>query len=170
MSLLDGKTGIRKKLWFGIGALNVLFTILAAGTLVGPVVGIVLLLLLTMIVKGIAAISSLPASVRNIFSILAYAHLPVLLSVIVILPVEILTFGLFMFTKAPTPFMLKPISAVVLFSLDGAFAAWSLVLFSAGMKSLFDAKRSTVVRVVGIALFLYGGLLCAFTYFLAHLP
>jgi hypothetical protein len=105
-----------------------------------------------MLLTLVARIFRHPASLRNTFAVASYATVPLSLSAILILPVEILTFGRYLFTKAPSAYALKPVSFIALSTLDGLFAAWSLVLIVIGIRALLDVGWGRAAAVAAVSL------------------
>ncbi|HZY09578.1 MAG TPA: YIP1 family protein [Bacteroidota bacterium] len=121
-----------------------LLNILASGFFTGPFVGIITVVFFSVILVIIARILKIRVKLRNTMAVIAYALIPIVLSVILVLPIEILTFGTFFFTKNPSPLLLKPASYIVLLGLDGMFIMWSFILLTIGAKVLFEANWQTV--------------------------
>jgi hypothetical protein len=113
-----------------------LLNVIAAGTATGPFVGIAAVLVCSLLVRLWAGLLSSPARFWQIYAITSYALVPVTISAVLFLPIEFMTFGLYLFMKNPSPYVLKPASYVILMGLDGAFALWSAALLVAGWKSL----------------------------------
>ena len=143
-----------------------LLNVLVAGIAVGPFVGIFVVLLFSALLMSIAQMTGLTAKLKNTFGITAYALIPIVISLILVLPIEILTFGFYFFTKSPSPFLLKPVSYVVLMGLDGIFTLWSLVLLLTGIKILLNVRwvRACVLMLVSLSITIAGiaGLLHVF--------
>lgn len=118
-----------------------LLNLLIAGLVAGPVLGILVMLLITLLGVFASRLLGSPIGARNAFAVTAYALIPVALSVILVLPVEVLTFGQYFFTRNPSPYALKPLSAIMLFSLDGICVAWTLILFVVGYSVLVDRQK-----------------------------
>lgn len=118
-----------------------------AGIVVGPFAGIALVLFYSLLVKAMTASRGSTLRFGNAFAVYSYALVPVVLTVIFLLPVEIIAFGRFFFTNHPTPYSLSPVVYVCLIGLDALCAAWTLSLLAAGTKVLLDAswKRSLVL-------------------------
>jgi len=112
--------------------------ILGAGFVLGPVLGLIMLLLFAAVQKFIAKTLRLTTRFMNAVAIISYAMIPIALSVIFILPVEILTFGKLFFSTNPSPYLLKPTSYVALLMLDGTTILWSFVLYIYGVRALYD--------------------------------
>ena len=146
----------------GIGAMFALFwmfnvgeiadsfiNIIAAGLATGPVAGIVFAGVLTSLIMFVSNLYHAKGSFRNIFAVLAYALTPINLSVMVVLPFELLTFGVYLFTKTPSAFALNPTPYVILLALDGLCVLWSVLLLMIGLKVLF---ASTLWKAIVISL------------------
>jgi hypothetical protein len=131
-----------------------LLTLLAAGFAVGPPLGVILILAVSMLAWGMAKLLSVRLTLRNTFAVFAYSLVPVVLSLICVLPIEILTFGLFFFTRNPSPAVLKPTSYDVLLALDGLFLVWTLVLQHLGLRVLLEAGwvKTLLVQVVPLGI------------------
>ena len=125
-----------------------LLNIIAAGIATGPLVGICVVILCSLLVRLFSMLVSSPASFWQIYAITSYALLPITVSAILFLPIEFMTFGLFMFMKSPSPYLLKPASYVVLMGLDGLFALWSALLLVVGWQSLL---RTSWIKTVFIS-------------------
>jgi hypothetical protein len=94
---------------------------------------------------------------RTGYAILAYATTPVVLSLVFILPVELLTFGMYFFTHNPHPYVIKPLSYVLLLAFDGIAGVWALWLAVRGTTiaygtGLCHALTATAVAVGGVLL------------------
>ena len=139
-----------------IGDLDVsLPQLLATGFVVGPLVGFVTLLLLAVIQKLVAKTFRLDTRIMNAAAVIAYALVPVALSVIFILPIEILTFGKLFFSTNPSPYLLKPTSYIVLLALDGLTLFWSSFLYVLGIRALYDLGIRKALIVSGLTIAVY---------------
>jgi hypothetical protein len=134
------------------------FTIFAAGFLLGPVTGVLLLWALALLVKAMAAAQGLPLSARNAYAVYAYAMVPLVMTVLLILPLEVVAFGRFLFTAQPTPYSLRPMMYLALTGLDLLCALWTLALLIAGTRVLLDIawRRAAVTLLVPLLLLLAG--------------
>ena len=141
-----------------------LVNILGGGFAVGPFLGILTVLIFSLILILTTKLNGLDVKFRNTYATVAYVCVPVVLSFIFIFPVEIMTFGIFLFTKNPSPYSLKPMSYILLMILDGTFTAWSFVLLFVGIKALLDVPWLKVCRIVLLSLFLFGGLAVGIQY------
>jgi uncharacterized protein (DUF486 family) len=87
--------------------------------------------------------------------LLAYSLTPIALTLFVILPIELLTFGMYMFTGNPHPYSIKPVSYVIMVGFDSFVALWSVIL--AVLATRIGHQMSTqksILVVVGTIAFL----------------
>jgi len=122
-------------------ATNSLINFLAAGLAVSPFVGIATSLIIALLLKLTVIATGRHVSFRNAFSVIAYTQIPLVISVILVFPLELMTFGLFFFTTNPSPYQLKPIPYMLLIGLDGLFTFWSFLLVWFGIRKLTDGGR-----------------------------
>jgi hypothetical protein len=123
---------------------------LAAGIVVGPILGFVL--------PGVAhlvlTLSGVKVRFRNSLAALAYAVSPVVSSVVIILPIELALFGMYLFTSNPSPYALKPVAYVMLIGFDSLLALWSILLGVVGLKVVHQTSWAraaiAVVAVLGV--------------------
>lgn len=129
--------------------------LLVAGFVTGPVLGVTNLLVLSVVQMLIARVFGLLTKFKNTLAIVSYASVPIVLSVIFILPVEILTFGKFFFSTNPSPVTLKPVSYGLVLTLDGVSLLWSLGLYMYGTKILYDVSfsRAALIASITVAIF-----------------
>lgn len=128
-----------------------LINIILAGFTLGPPFGILIVLLFALIVRLTMRAQRVDGSYRNIVALSAYALIPVVTSVILILPIELMTFGTYFFTANPSPHMLKPVSYVIFMGLDGLLGLWSILLLVIGIKILINAGWMRAFGIVMIS-------------------
>ena len=87
-----------------------------------------LILIFSFIIFKVTKASAIECRFRDYYSILIFSQVPMLFSLIVIMPVEYALFGKHWFTANPSPFAIKPMAAWVLFSLETMLTIWSIVL------------------------------------------
>jgi hypothetical protein len=129
-----------------------LLNILVAGFVVGPFLGLFTVLLFSTVHLAIIKIFGFKVKFKNIFAVTAYALGPIVLSVIIFLPIEIITFGIFFFSANPSPYSLKPMSYCTLVGLDGLSALWTIILLLCGTRALLEAKWLNVILTVSTSL------------------
>lgn len=134
--------------------LDLIIWALLAGAVLGLVVAPItggLHFLLTKLFKG-------KAGFRNSFGVMAYSLIPVVVSLILILPIELLTFGMYLFTSNPHPFTIKPVSYVILLGFDGVVGFWSVLLAILGTRVSQRLSIALSTAVVALILAMLGGL------------
>ena len=99
-------------------------------------------------------LSGVKVRFRNSLAALAYAVSPVVSSVVIILPIELALFGMYLFTSNPSPYALKPVAYVMLIGFDSLLALWSILLGVVGLKVVHQTSwvRAAigVVAVLGV--------------------
>lgn len=131
-------------------------SLFGAGFLSGVFVGPLMVLAYGVLFKAMATAQGRRVSLLNGYAVFSYALVPVLLSVILVFPLEIVAFGRYFFTAQPTPYSLRPMMYMVLVGLDALFSLWSLVLVCQGARVLLDASWSRTFLSVAVPLLLLG--------------
>ncbi|MBI1807246.1 MAG: YIP1 family protein [Ignavibacteria bacterium] len=124
-----------------------LLNILTASVAVGPPLGIFTLFTLGVLIASLGKIVRSKVRLRDAFAIAVYALIPIDLSIFLILPIKLLSFGQYYFTSNPSPYLLKPNIYVVLLILDGTFTLWSMVLLFLGIQKLLDRAWITILAI-----------------------
>ncbi len=135
-----------------------LATILGLGILAGPVLGAVVFLVLSRFLSVVTPLGGRKVTPRNAFAMLAYAVVPVVLSLIIIFPIEIAVFGIYLFDTNPPPIVLNPLAYVVLIGLDGIAALWSVVLVWTGIRVMAGCSPGVAVVLTAACLAAVGAL------------
>jgi hypothetical protein len=139
-----------------------LLDLIPAAVGIGIVFGLVAAVVVTGVYHLFAKTLGGMAGFRGSLGVLGYSLTPVAFSLVFILPIELLTFGMYLFTGNPHPYLMKPVSYVLLIGFDALIAAWTIVLAVVATKvghqlSIF---KSMIVVLVTLGLFL-GGLFFA---------
>jgi hypothetical protein len=146
-------------LWvLNLGGLFVnLLYLLFTAFLIGPALGLIHVFLASLIGVVIGRLLAAPMRFFNILGVAAYATVPVNLSMVFVLPIELMTFGLFMFAHNPPPFVIKPVPYIIFMILDGLAVVWSLGLFVVGVRAISNLNlwRATLNVVVSTCLSLF---------------
>jgi hypothetical protein len=143
-----------------------LLNFLIAGFVIGPVIGIFSVLIFSLLMMAIVKLSRVKINFRSTFAVVAYSLVPIVISVIIILPIEIMTFGLFFFSSNPPPYELKPVSYFTLISLDSILGLWSLILIWIGVKKITDKGWVYSLIISLIAMLLYSVIMVGIIYYL----
>jgi hypothetical protein len=143
--------------YFTLGSrFDSLLALLAEAVLIGVVLGLVCAIVFTFFFEVTTRLVGGKGTIRSSLGILAYATTPVSLSLAFVLPVELLTFGMYLFTSNPNPYSIKPELYVTLVAVDCAVGLWAFVLAVIGssvskqisfIKSLVSVLISTAVSL-----------------------
>ena len=100
------------------------------------------------------------SSFRNSLGTTSYALAPAIAALVLVLPIELLSFGMYFFSFNPDPMSLKPGLYITLLVLDGIVAAWSYVLMVVGTQigCQMSLSRSFIVSTV-FCILMVGGLI-----------
>jgi hypothetical protein len=100
---------------------------------------------------------------RTSIGLSSYALIPIILSLVFVLPIELMTFGMYLFTFNPHPITIKPTLYIILIGFDIALVFWSYILLIVGTnignqipywKSFFIVS---ILYGMVFSSFLYGG-------------
>lgn len=111
-----------------------LFTLLIFSIFAGLASGLLLFPIITSVHWIVSKILHRKAGFRNSIGITAYSLVPIIISIIFILPIELLTFGMYFFTFNPDPMTVNASSYIVLLILDGLMGLWSIILCLVGTR------------------------------------
>jgi hypothetical protein len=139
-----------------------LVSILGIGFGIGLPAGILGLLLLSMVLRAAARALGGTGTLKNVFAVCAYASTPILLSLVVVFPVEIALFGIYLFDRNPSPMVLKPVPYIVLAVIDGLALLWAFLLLGIGLRVATGLTRVRAYALAGVAgAGIVGGLIAA---------
>lgn len=129
-----------------------LFPLLLYGTTVGLIIALPLFYVLTL---GMFAASKLlkgKATFNETYGIVGWSLVPIMLSVVFVLPLELAVLGLLLFSSNPSAYEVKPVVTSVLLLLDGSLVLWSMLLAAKGM-AIASRFRFTVSVVMTLLVF-----------------
>ncbi len=131
-----------------------ILSIIAAGLVTGPVAGILTFLFLAAILTALATLGGVSVRYRNSMAVVAYAFLPLVLCTVISIPMELLSFGTFFYSSNPSPYILKPVSYMMILGLKFLFSLWMVALMIVGSKELFGSGwlKSLIITIVSIGL------------------
>jgi len=156
LSALFGISFVYTAMWYrNLGKMYPdLFVLLVGGLLIGPLVGILFVLLSSIVLSAFSRLLGGKATRRNTFAVVAYSTVPIVFSLVFVLPVEVGVFGLSFFDNNPSPLVLKPVEYVVLIGLDILAVVWSWILLVEGIviANGFTRMKSAMAGVVLLVL------------------
>jgi hypothetical protein len=137
---------------------NILLVIFLA-IMIGIPFGIALCPIVSLLHWGLSRIVGSKTSFRTSLGITSYSLAPIIISLLFVLPIELLTFGMYFFTSNPPPITIKPILYLVLLGLDIILALWTWILLIIGTrvgnqislwKSIFISSAVYGLIVIGL--------------------
>ncbi len=110
-----------------------LLPVLLFGSFLGLVICIPMFYSLTVVVYGLLKGIGGKGNFRETYGVIGWSLAPIMFSVIFILPLELATLGLLIFSTNPSAYEVKPIVTSVLLGFDGLLVGWSVVLGGLGI-------------------------------------
>ncbi len=140
--LLSGESALR------FGLLPALLISAGAGFLVIWIYTLVLFL--------VGKLSGLKSRLRDNNAVLIYSLISYTFALIILFPIELITFGQFLFSNNPSPFMLKPTIAYTLLAFEGLLIAWGIFLTVSGIYSLSRSIPFAISSGILFNIYLFG--------------
>lgn len=125
---------------------------------VGILLGILFLVLLPLVHKVLATIVQGRGKYRNAFSLLAYASMPLLCATVFLIPIKLLSFGMYYFTANPHPVVLNAPLYWILNALDGVAILWYIILLTIGTKITYQISTIRSLFINFLTFFLLFGI------------
>jgi hypothetical protein len=134
-----------------------LLYLIFAGIFGGVFLGICLAPIIAGVHFAFSKVFGKNSSFRNSFGITSYSFVPILFSLAIVLPIELLTFGLYLFSANPHPFTIKPLEYSVLVGVDAFMGVWSIALAAVGTKISQQSNWVQAILVVSLTVVAIGG-------------
>ncbi len=130
-----------------------MFSLLATGTLAGPVVGVLGVLIDALLLSALVRILGGKATLRNLFAVVSYGSVPLIFTLIFVYPIKIAIFGQYFFDQNPSPMLINPGLYVALLAFDVAAVIWSISLVVKGTSVAAGLTQKNSVILGTILLF-----------------
>jgi hypothetical protein len=131
--------------------------------LIGPFIGGLIINIIAL--GGKITLGERIVGFRDIRAIISYASIPVILSFLVIFPVRVGIFGMYLFTGDPSPMLLKPLIYSFIQIVDGILIGFSLYLAVTGMRAAGLSGWKTVVFAVVTGFILFAPVFLTIVFF-----
>jgi len=146
LSSLLGMAIVYSVLWFkNMGRLfsNIL-TLLLTGALIGPAIGLAIAAVFAVLMLRLGRLLGGKPTYRGMYAVVAYASVPIVLTLIFVFPIEIAIFGPYWFDNNPPPLVINPVLYVTLLGFDalGVIWAWLLLIEGSIVANGFSRARS----------------------------
>ncbi len=160
LTALLGMAILYSVLWFrNMGRIfSGLFGVLLTGIVAGPVVGIVFTVIFTVVMVRLGHLLGGKTTFRVMYAVVAYASVPILLTMVFVFPIEVAIFGIYLFDNNPPPLVINPVLYVMLLGFDalGVLWAWLLLIEGSIIANGFTRLRA-VLLALGVFLLTAGG-------------
>jgi hypothetical protein len=132
-----------------------LIYLMLLGIVIGLAIALPIGLLMTVVVHWVLRLLGGKGTLRNTYGVFGWSLMPIMLSVSIVLPIELASIGLRLFSTNPSPMEVKPIVYTVLLGLDGVAALWmiNLARIGFGLAHKISAWKSIGVSVFSALLF-----------------
>ena len=139
---------------------NLLFLMLY-GIVLGVVGGIPLGVAFAAVMHAGCRLWKGKAAFRNTFAVVGWSLVPVVLSVVILMPIELASMGMLLFTPHPTAAVVKPVVYYTLAGLDVVVVLWTVGLAGYGCATahrlpLWKTLLTAVLVAVVLSISVYG--------------
>jgi Yip1 domain len=116
----------------------------------GGLTVILLLIVFSFIITYINRFAGIKNRFKDNLSLYAYSFTPQIFAMLILIPVEFALFGEYWFTFNPSPFLIKPIAAYMLFAIETIMYLWTSMLFI--MSTYAQTRNKIYSSIVGVSL------------------
>lgn len=113
--------------------------------LLGAVVFIVSLVVASFLITILNNLLGLKNRFKDNLALYSYSFLPIVLTLIILTPIQLAIYGTYWFTFNPSPLFFKPLTTYVMLFLEGLFFLWSLFLL---VTSTYSQSKNIVYSIV----------------------
>lgn len=106
---------------------------------------IIMLLALSYLITFLNHLLGLDNRYKDNLAIYTYSFLPVILTLMVLSPIQLAVFGVYWFSFNPSPILFKPMASYVMIFLEGLFYVWCLVLLVTSTYAQTNNKSYSVI-------------------------
>jgi hypothetical protein len=110
---------------------------------------VILFLLSSSIIMYILNKTGYKVRFRDIYTLNIYSNIPNLFAVIILLPIELIVFGDYLFSNNPNPFQVKPTIAYILSSIEFGMLIWAFILNVIALNVLTRDKKLSASIAIG---------------------
>jgi Yip1 domain len=127
-----------------------LLTLLGFGIVIGPFLGVLSVVLLSLIVGRLVSVLGGTVTFRNAFAVTSYSLMPTVICLVIVFPIQIAIFGIYLFDRNPSPMVLQPAIYIALMALSGLSVVWSWLLLTEGsaIAGRLGRRQSLVFAIV----------------------
>ncbi len=151
LSSLLGMAAVYALIWYKNwgGYFSNVLTLTGTGLVIGMVLGPLLVVALSTVIHVAVRPLGGMGTWKNMLAVVAYAGAPVVLSLVLVFPLELAIFGPYFFENNPPPLVLNPLAYILVMGLDGAAFLWSWILLAVGtsVANTLHGPRSVLATI-----------------------
>lgn len=111
---------------------------------ISVILTILLIILISLLIKLVVSSNGIKTRLKDNIAVIIYSHIPVIIALIILLPIEYGIFGGHWIYYNPSPFIIKASSAYLLAGVELIFILWHLFLLSYG---IYTQTKSAVFSI-----------------------
>ena len=124
---------------------------------------IIIILFYPLIIKSALINNSVATRYKDNLAVLVYSHIPLIIFLFIMLPIEFALFGKYWLFSNPSPFMIKETAAYAFSFMEVLVFIWSLLLFGMAIKIQSNSKKFAILYTL-----LYTFILSGFFFFIPY--
>lgn len=133
-------------------------TLFIAGVGGGILVGVVSITIISFLISNLTKFFKLRTLFRNVWSVVSFSFFPLIYSLIFLMPVKLLTFGINYFGTDPSPVSLNQTVYYILMVLDSLMLLWVVALVFIAVKTIYNLTiQKSLTICLPILLFIVAG-------------
>jgi hypothetical protein len=133
-------------------------TLFIAGAGGGILVGVVSITIISLLISNLTKFFKVRTLFRNVWSVVSFSFVPLIYSLVFLLPVKLLTFGINYFNSDHSFVSLNQSVHYILLTLDYLMLLWVAALLTVAVKSLYDLTiPKSLIICLPILLFVAAG-------------
>jgi len=121
------------------------------------------ILLFPLLIKSALLNQSIRTRYKDNIAVLVYSHMPLILFLVIMLPIEFALFGKYWLFSNPSPFMIKATAAYAFSFMEILIFIWSFLLLGISLKIQSNSKKFAIVYTL-----LYTFILLGFFFFIPY--
>lgn len=124
---------------------------------------IILISLFPLLIRSVSLNNSIATRYKDNLAILVYSHMPLILFLVIMLPIEFALFGKYWLFSNPSPFMIKETAAYTFSFMEIIVFIWSMILFGMALKIQSNNRIFAILFTL-----LYTFILLGFFFFIPY--
>lgn len=119
---------------------------------ISTIIFILTLLIISSVLTLINKSVGIANRIKDNIALFAYSFLPIVITLIILTPIQLALYGVYWFTFNPSPILFKPMASYVIYFIEGIFYLWSVILLITS--SYAQSKNVIYSLVVGVVSFM----------------